>query len=144
MITLEEYKEILANHFIHNQDNNLIKLNVRKKYLSEQYSDEYLNKIISDTYQFIEDVLNNEMTQNDYFSMSLSNDPVGDIFLNLVGGWNSDTLYFDPCGRIISKRILKRVFGLQTTGGRVFVELVFLKVKIYLLENYVRLYLNLQ
>ena len=115
MITLEEYKEILANHFIHNQDNNLIKLNERKKYLSEHYSDEYLNKIISDTYQFIEDVLNNEMIEKDYFSMSLSNNPIGDIFLNLVGGWNSDTLYFDSCGRIISNRILKSVFGLQTT-----------------------------
>ncbi len=115
MITLEEYKEILANHFIHNYDNNLIKLNERKKYLSEHYSDEYLNKIISDTYQFIEDVLSNEMIEKDYFSMSLSNNPVGDIFLNLVGGWNSDTLYFDSYGRIISNRILKSVFGLQTT-----------------------------
>ena len=118
MITLEEYKEILANHFIHNQDNNLIKLNERKKYLSEHYSDEYLNKIISDTYQFIEDVLNNEMIEKDYFSMSLSNNPIGDIFLNLVGGWNSDTLYFDSCGRIISNRILKSVFGLHTSSMR--------------------------
>ena len=81
--------------------------------MSYKYSDEYFEKIISDTNNFIYDVLSSETVKyGGHFSKEIDNDTTSYINLNLHGGWHSDTLFVDDTsGRIISRYLMQQVFG---------------------------------
>ena len=109
MINLDEYKYLLVNAYKHEIDNNEDKRQIRRSILVRDYSDEYLNKIINDTYEIAKKIL--ECDDCRYFEIKLEEDTTTYISLDLTGGWFSDRLYVDPCGNIISEYILDRIFG---------------------------------
>jgi len=110
MISLEEYKKMLIDYYRYECDNNLEKIELRKKELDKKYSDEYLNKIIEDTYNVIKMILEK---QPNSFIIEMDDDTTTYVNLNLIGGYFSDRLYVDSYGKIISESILKKVFGSQ-------------------------------
>lgn len=109
MITLEDYKTYLINVYVHKIDNTEDKTFERQKYLEENYSDDYLHKIIFDTYKII-DLICQEKSSN-YYNIKLEENNPKYILLNLTGGWHSDTIYEDVNGNLISEYILKKFFG---------------------------------
>lgn len=109
MITLEEYKEYLINTYVYEIDNSNIKKIERHKKLNKNYQDNYLNKIIIDTYKLINLIL--EVKNNNYYSIKINENNPNYISLNLTGGWHSDTIYEDFNGNLISEYILKYFFG---------------------------------
>ena len=110
MISLDEYKKILIDYYRYECDNDLEKLELRKKELAKKYSDEYLNKIIEDTYNVIKIIFEK---QPNSFIIEMDDDTTTYVNLNLIGGYFSDRLYVDPYGKIISESILKNIFGPQ-------------------------------
>ena len=60
MISLAEYKQRLVNFYYWPIDARVEEIEKRKKIIDEKYSDEYLEKIISDTNSFVHDVLSSE------------------------------------------------------------------------------------
>ena len=111
MITLEEYKEYLISVYryeIDNTEENIIK---RKNNLKKEYDDNFLRKIIIDTYKFIREILSSETIKHGFCSFDLEDDNTSYIYLDLVGGYNSDTIFSDSNGKLISKYILSKVFG---------------------------------
>lgn len=116
MISLEEYKKVLISHYRYECDNTLEKRKLREKELEKKYSDEYLNKIINDTYKVIKKIFNE--IEYSYFEISLNGDTTSYISLNLIGGYFSDRLFIDTDDNIISTYILKKTFG-----SRLIVEL---------------------
>ena len=111
MISLNEYKDYLASSYSWPIDNSEYLALKRKKLLELKYSDEFLSKIIGDSYSFAKSVLNSNTINNGYFSDELSDDTTMYINLDLHGGWMSDTLFVDSEGRYISKYIIKTIFG---------------------------------
>lgn len=111
MISLEEYKNILIDYYFYECDNSIEKRKLREQNLNKEYGDEYLNKIIEDTYNFIKKIF--DEIENSYFKIPLYEDTTSYISLNLIGGYSSDTLFTDCSGSIISRYILKRTFGSQ-------------------------------
>lgn len=111
MISLGEYKEYLVNYYRHECDNNEIKRQVRNLELSKKYPDELLQKIINDTYAFIKDIFNSPTVKDGYCYFELEEDTTSYISLNITGGGFADTLFTDLQGRMISRHILKKVFG---------------------------------
>lgn len=111
MITLEEYKEYLISVYRYEIDNTEENINKRKNNLKRKYDDDFLRKIIIDTYSFVRDVLSSKTIKNGYCSFDLEKDTTSYIDLNLVGGYNSDTIFSDANGKLISKYILSKVFG---------------------------------
>ena len=111
MITLEEYKEYLIGYFRYEIDNSDIKKRERARTLLERYNDEYISKIINDTYDFIKEILYSEEISNGFYNLDLDDDTTMFVSLNITGGGFADTLYIDPKGRIISRYILRQVFG---------------------------------
>lgn len=109
MISLEDYKEYLTNVYVHEIDNNQEKIEERKKYLKNKYRDEFLTKIISDTFKII-DLISQEKNIN-YYNIKLEENNPTYISLNIIGGWHSDTIYEDIDGNLISEYILKKHFG---------------------------------
>lgn len=110
MIGLIDYKNYLINKYSYEIDNNDIKRNNRKQHLIKYYSDEYLEKIINDTYSVIREIFDRE--NQEYFNIKLYDyNNVAYVSLNLHGGWFSDRLYIDSNNRIISEYILKHIFG---------------------------------
>ena len=109
MITLEDNKEYLINAYVHEVDNTKEKKIERMNYLTKKYKDEYISKIILDTYKII-DLINNNIEQN-YYNMKLSETELHYITLNLVGGWHSDIIYEAEDGTLISEYLLKYYFG---------------------------------
>lgn len=111
MITIEEYKQYLTNTYKHEIDNTEERRENRKVYLTNHYKDEYLNKIIKDTSNLINIILN--ISNINYYFIKMSDYNVQYISLNLTGGWNSDTIYEDIDGNLISEHILKKTLGNQ-------------------------------
>ena len=113
MITLEEYKDYLISVYKYEIDNSLEKRNQRKEYLSKQYSDAYLNKIIIDTLKISNEII--EHKELNYYLIKLKESYcMKTISLNLCGGWHSDMIYEDENNNLISEHILKQIFGKTT------------------------------
>jgi len=113
VINLEDYKNYLVSVHKYPIDNNEKKRLERMNHLNKSYSDDYLNKIINDTYSFIKDIFDKKDDECNYYSLDLDDDTTCFISLNLTGGWFSDRLYIDPNGNVISVYILHKVFGNQ-------------------------------
>lgn len=109
MINLEEYKNILISTYKYEFDNTEEQKRKRKKYLEKYYSDEYLSKIINNTYTIIKRIF--DINEHGFCYIKIEDDMIHTISLNLVGGYHSDRLYIDINGNIISEYILKRTFG---------------------------------
>ena len=112
MISLSEYKQHLISVYSWQIDNSKDEFEKRKKIMNGKYPDEYIEKIISDTKDFIYDVLSSETIKSGYFLKEIDDDITSYIKLDLHGGWHSDTLFVDDTsGRIISEYLMKQVFG---------------------------------
>lgn len=111
MISLSDYKEHLINSVMCEFDDDDFHKNERSEILSKRYDDKFLNKIIKDTYLFVQDILNSDTLEYGFCKIKLKNDITRFISLNLVGGYYSDKLYVDCNNRVISDFILKNIFG---------------------------------
>ncbi|MBR1376592.1 MAG: hypothetical protein IJ565_02140 [Bacilli bacterium] len=111
MISLKEYKDYLINYYRYEIDNNPEKRNERQIELSHKYNDDMFLKVISDTYDFINDIFASDTIDNDYCSFELEPDDIVYISLNICGGGFPDIIYTDLKGRKISRYILKNTFG---------------------------------
>lgn len=111
MVSLNEYKNYLANTYSWSIDNSEELALKRRKLLELKYGDEFLSKVIGDSYNFAKSVLNSSTINNGYFRDELFDDTTMYINLELHGGWMSDTLFVDSEGRYISKHIIKTIFG---------------------------------
>ncbi len=113
MITVEEYKKYLINHYRSEYDNTPEKREERKRILERKHSDEDLQRIISQTYDFIRDVLISDTLDSGYIKIPVYDDKTEYISLNLVGGYFSDMFIIDDDGRQISEHIINDFFGKQ-------------------------------
>ena len=111
MITLEEYKKYLLSGYRWKIDSLLDKVKERERLLSRKYPDEFLDKIIIDTYEFTKDIFNCETLQYGYCDFEIDKDTSFGIDLMIGGGGYSDILYKDSEDRIISEHILETIFG---------------------------------
>ena len=111
MISLKDYKEMLVNTHVYEYDNNEEMRRQRRILLDKQMNDEFLKQVIRDTYSFIKDVFDSDTISKDYCSFEIDENETKYISLNLIGGYESDTLYKDLKGRVISKRILNKLLG---------------------------------
>lgn len=111
MISLNEYKNYLVNTYSWSIDKSEVLVLKRKKVLEKKYSDEFLSKIISDSYEFARSVLDDASINYGYYRNNVFDDTTTYINLGLHGGWMSDTLYVDSEGRYISTHIIKTIFG---------------------------------
>ena len=106
MIAIEEFKNMLTEEYTGN-----------KKDIMEQfervYSDNYLQKIIDDTYSLVKEILD-YFIKTDCFVFEDTNDfkkHTGVIYLTGSDFEIKDKLYVVSEDRIISTRIMKKVFG---------------------------------
>ena len=113
MISLDEYKKSLVNKYMHEVDNSEEKRQERSIRLSNRYNDVFLQKIIDDSYDFIKDVFSSETIQDGYCYYDLEEDRTSYILLGLSGGWFTDVLITDKNEKIISRLIMRQVFGNQ-------------------------------
>lgn len=113
MITLDEYKDELTSVYYYEMDHSEASKENRKDYLNQYYGDEYLNKIINDTYQVIHQIV--DSSPIGYYHIEMNEDTISYISLNLTGGFFSDRIYTDIEGNMISECILKRTFGSSLT-----------------------------
>lgn len=114
IFNLENYKNYLIGVFHYEIDNNETSENKRRKVLNNHYGDEQLQKIIDDTLSFSIYLLEcNLQNETRWCDIDLLED-ADYIFLNLTGGWFSDTLYKINCKDseiTISRYLLKRFLG---------------------------------
>ena len=110
MITLEEYRDHLITLSYCGYDCTDERLHARKRTLSRDYGYDLLQKIIDDTYRFMEIVLTDETIENGYCSFELEDDTREWISLGLVGGNSSDTL-FKVDGLTVSRYIMHHELG---------------------------------
>ena len=114
MITLEEYKEMIVNTF---SDDILTTKEVRRERLERDYSDELLTKTINDTYEVANEIFSIPTFINDGYVYLPLVDMDGlcsiskNISLGLFGGHVSEKIYYGENNRLISPKILKRIFG---------------------------------
>ena len=112
-IDLEEYKSYLVNKYRYEYDNNENQRQKRLLLLNNNYSDEYLESIITGTYIFASKII--ELAENNYYGyieVSLEREPeIKYIDLNLIGGWKSDTIVSDSRNNFYSINLLKKIFG---------------------------------
>lgn len=111
MLSLNEYKNYLINTYRWPIDNSADLILKRKRILEEKYGDEFLSKVITDTYDFARSVLTSNTINSGYYRSAVSGDTTSYINLGLHGGWMSDTLYVDSNGRYISNFVIKTIFG---------------------------------
>ena len=111
MMSLNEYKDYLANTYSWSIDNSSELALKKKKLLELKYGDEFLSKVISDSYDFARSVLDDESINYGYYKSNVLDDTTSYINLGLHGGWMSDTLYVDSEGRQVSAHIIKTIFG---------------------------------
>lgn len=110
-MNLDEYKNYLVSVYRWPIDNNSDLMEKRKIELEKRYSDEYLEKIIADTYDFISDLVMSSDIEYGYYKEGISDDTTRYINLGLHGGWPSDVLFGVSNDRIVSNHLLKHVFG---------------------------------
>ena len=79
--------------------------------LSSRYSDQYLQKIIDDTYSFIKDIFDSDTLKKGYCKFEADENSSSSINLSIHGGGASDSIYIDLEDRNISRYLLKKVFG---------------------------------
>ena len=113
MISLDEYKNYLVNNYNWPMDSSSLLVSKRRDLLREKYSDEFLSRVITDSYSFARSVLNSDTLNSGYFKNYLSEDTTTYVNLGLHGGWMSDTLFIDSQGRYVSKYIIKTIFGMS-------------------------------
>lgn len=111
MVSLNEYKNYLANTYSWSIDNSEELALKRRKLLELKYGDEFLSKVIGDSYNFARSVLDDESINYGYYKSNVLDDTISYINLGLHGGWMSDTLYVDSEGRQVSAHIIKTIFG---------------------------------
>lgn len=111
MISLEEYKNYLISSYRYETDNTEEKRKERSIILESLYSNEELERIINDTYDFINDMLNSETIEFGYYKEILDNKKIEYIFLNSIGDAFADIIYYDKNNRRISKYIMHYIFG---------------------------------
>ena len=111
MINLARYKNDLINYYRDEDDNNFEKREKRRETLNKHYDDNFLARIIDDTYDFLHDLLNNESIKNGYYYLPLEEDTIFYISLGLSGGYSSDYIYVTPGNRLVSKYIVKKELG---------------------------------
>lgn len=111
MISLQEYKDYLVSVYCYEYDNTEERREERRKELERKYSDEKLQYIIENSYDFAKDVLSTQSASHGYASFKLMDDTTRYISMGLVGGYFSDMLFVDHKGRLISRYILRRIFG---------------------------------
>ncbi len=111
MISLEEYKKHLIEYYVYEIDNNDEAREKRRTMLDTIYGDEYLQKIINNTYDFIKTIFEKNTLEHGYCNFEVENNKTTFIHLDLKGGWYSDYLYYDNKRKIISEYILKQEFG---------------------------------
>ena len=66
MISLSEYKQHLISVYSWPIDSSMDEFKKRKKIMNDKYPDEYIEKIISDTKDFIYDVLSSKTIKSGY------------------------------------------------------------------------------
>lgn len=114
MTTLEEYKEMIVNTF---SDDILTTKEVRRERLERDYSDELLTKTINDTYEVAKEIFSIPTFIDDGYVYLPLVDMDGlcsiskNISLGLFGGHVSEEIYYGENNRLISPKILKRIFG---------------------------------
>lgn len=111
IITLLEYKRYLVDFYRYEIDNTPLKREERRKNLVYSYSDEYLQKIIDDTYSFLNDIFNSSTIELGYCEFEISYNRIKEIYLNISGGYSADLIYTVSNGRLISEYILQQLFG---------------------------------
>ena len=111
IITLLEYKRYLVDYYRYEIDNTPLKREERKKGLAYSYSDEYLQKIIDDTYSFLNDIFNSSTIELGYCEFKVLDARINEIYLNISGGYSTDFIYPVSNGRLISEYILQQIFG---------------------------------
>jgi len=111
MITFEEYKQYLLDYHRYKIDELPEKVDERKKMLKAFYPDDFLKKVVSDTYEFTKDIFECDTLKDGYCDFEIDEDTNSGIYLNISGGGNSDELYRDNNGKVISWYILHKLFG---------------------------------
>ena len=111
MINVDRYKEYLINFFRDEYDNNDEKRAERKELLNKNYNDNFLERVITDTYDFLYDLLNNENIKNGYYYLPLEEDTTIYLSLGILGGYSSDYIYVTPSNRLVSRYIVKKELG---------------------------------
>ena len=111
MTTIDEYKEYLINYYRWPIDNNEESKRKREVYLLSKYSDQYLQKIIDDTYNFIKDIFSSDTIKFGYCIFDANENSISYINLAIHGGGPSDNIYIDLEERNISEYLLKQIFG---------------------------------
>ena len=107
MITLDEFKNMLMEKFLVNE-NDYIEL------LEKKYDDGYLQKIIDDTYDFIREILDSEEIKKGYLvleDMDEYKKYIDELYLDTQDCKMKERLYIVSDDRIISTKIMNYVFG---------------------------------
>ena len=112
IVTLDEYKENLISFYRWNIDSSEEMRRKRAETLERKYSDQYLQKVIDDTYSFIKDIFASDTVKRGYCTVEVDEvSAISSISLGIHGGGDADKIYVDFQGRNISSYILHKVFG---------------------------------
>ena len=109
MIELNEYKQMLVNKSSYDRKTKL----ESQKNLILEHSDEFLQSVIDETYQFIDEVTNPKIHILHYNRILVYNKRIISIFLDKNNRVPVDKIYFDDTGKMISATIMQNVFGKQ-------------------------------
>lgn len=116
IISIDEYRNVLIEYYKYNYDKDTYEL--RKRTINNSYDDEYLKRIINDTreiYEILLETLKKEgHTYEDkvYISIDIEEENIN-ISNGCIGGWHSDTIYIFYVGNreyYISNYILNLFF----------------------------------
>lgn len=112
-ITLEQYKNYLVSRYSWECDNTEQGRINRMSLLNNRYTDEYLENIITGTYNFANKIIKKyENTCMNYINIPLEKEPnIVYIDLNLRGGWWSDIIVNDSDNNFYSVELVKEIFG---------------------------------
>ena len=103
MITLEEYKQLLLSSYTDEEEKEK-----RKGYLKLVYNDRYLERIISDSYDFIKDIYSSKYLETNTYTKELDNEePTDTIVLDPSSKKEVDTVYIAKDNKYISDLIVR-------------------------------------
>ena len=74
MMSLNEYKNCLINTYSWTIDKSDMLILKRKRVLDKEYGDEFLSKVISDSYDFARSVLDDESINYGYYKSNVLDD----------------------------------------------------------------------